>query len=275
MRPIAELSASPHWLTANLPIRAAREHSGNAAIMAGRRPGHVAAPHRWLPCSVLGPGGPPGGTSKECSRPSAPCAAASALRPRPPRRGAAGYGPPLLRGYGPPAMRSPLRRGPPAPGSVGLGLSPPALTRRSAAVPALATPYGRLGRLRHSVLRSPSGCSGWSHGPPSAPQRAPSRPFCAEASVGPPRTAPPASCPPSSLGRLAALGGLRAPLLPPGAWSGPGGRFFRPPGPRRREQIQPGGIYLNRRTGRYQGCLTALRRQGRQGPAPPFREIHV
>lgn len=132
MRPIAELSASPHWLTANLPIRAAREHSGNAAIMAGRRPGHVAAPHRWLPCSVLGPGGPPGGTSKECSRPSAPCASASALRPRPPRRGAAGYGPPLLRGYGPPAMRSPLRRGPPAPGSVGLGLSPPALTRRFA-----------------------------------------------------------------------------------------------------------------------------------------------
>lgn len=154
-------------------------------------------------------------------------------------------------------------------------LCPPVAPPPSRPPTRLATPYGRLGRLRHSVLRSPSGCSGWSHGPPSAPQRAPSRPFCAEASVGPPRTAPPASCPPSSLGRLAALGGLRAPLLPPGAWSGPGGRFFRPPGPRRREQIQPGGIYLNRRTGRYQGCLTALRRQGRQGPAPPFREIHV
>ena len=155
MRPIAELSASPHWLTANLPIRAAREHSGNAAIMAGRRPGHVAAPHRWLPCSVLGPGGPPGGTSKECSRPSAPCASASALRPRPPRRGAAGYGPPLLRGYGPPAMRSPLRRGPPAPGSVGLGLSPPALTRRSAAVPAPHSPRYALWAARTAPALGP------------------------------------------------------------------------------------------------------------------------
>ena len=155
MQPMAELATSPHWLTANLPIRAAREHSGNAAIMAGRRPGHVAAPHRWLPCSVLGPGGPPGGTSKECSRPSAPCASASALRPRPPRRGAAGYGPPLLRGYGPPAMRSPLRRGPPAPGSVGLGLSPPALTRRSAAVPAPHSPRYALWAARTAPALGP------------------------------------------------------------------------------------------------------------------------
>lgn len=172
MRPIAELSASPHWLTANLPIRAAREHSGNAAIMAGRRPGHVAAPHRWLPCSVLGPGGPPGGTSKECSRPSAPCASASALRPRPPRRGAAGYGPPLLRGYGPPAMRSPLRRGPPAPGSVGLGLSPPALTRRSAAVPAPHSPRYALWAARTAPALGPA-ARPWAApgGPASRPTR--------------------------------------------------------------------------------------------------------
>ena len=235
MRPIAELSASPHWLTANLPIRAAREHSGNAAIMAGRRPGHVAAPHRWLPCSVLGPGGPPGGTSKECSRPSAPCASASALRPRPPRRGAAGCGPPLLRGYGPPAMRSPLRRGPPAPGSVGLGLSPPVPARRSAAVPA---PH----RLR-TGLRPGSGSSG-SLGPTAHPWAAPCGPAarpprrCGFASgpsaprrSGSPQDGPARALPslvPRSVGRL---GGLRAPLLPPGAWSGPAGRFFTAPAP--------------------------------------------
>ena len=146
-----------------------------------------------------------------------------------------GYRPPPLapsRGPLAPARRcsgasacrfaSQLRRGPRPPAPLASGyrrLCPPVAPPPSRPPTRLATPYGRLGRLRHSVLRSPSGCSGWSHGPPSAPQRAPSRPFCAEASVGPPRTAPPAPCPPSSLGRLVAWAGygLRSSRLGPGA----------------------------------------------------------
>ena len=235
MRPMAELSASPHWLATILRVYAAREHSGNTATWPGEGPAMIAASHRWLPCSVLGPewgaapehqrnagthrppahrlppsapgphGGGPLAADRRCSGATArpPCGRLSAVALRPPAPLASGYRrlcPPVA----PPPSRPPTR---------------------------LATPYGRLGRLRHSVLRLPSGCSGWAQGPPSAPQRAPSRPFCARASAGPPRTAPPASCPPSSLGRLAALGGLRAPLLPPGAWSGPGGRFFTAPRP--------------------------------------------
>ena len=235
MRPIAELSASPHWLTANLPIRAAREHSGTAAIMAGRRPGHVAAPHRWLPCSVLGPGGPPGGTSKECSRPSAPCASASALRPRPPRRGAAGYGPPLLRGYGPPAMRSPLRRGPPAPGSVGLGLSPPALTRRSAAVsaPPLAS-LRPMGGSDGSGTRSSGRPRAAPGGPMAHPPHhsglppGPSAPKPRWVPPGRPRPRP--ALPRPSVGwPLWAGCGLRSSRLGPGAAQG--AAFFGPPAP--------------------------------------------
>ena len=160
------------------------EHQRN--VRARRPPAHR------LPPSAPGPhGGGPLAADRRCSGATArpPCGRLSAVALRPPAPLASGYRrlcPPVA----PPPSRPPTR---------------------------LATPYGRLGRLRHSVLRSPSGCCGWSQGPPSAPQRAPSRPFCAGASVGPPRTAPPASCPPSSLGRLAALGGLRAPLLPPGA----------------------------------------------------------
>ena len=114
----------------------------------------------------------------------------------------------------PPALRSGVTSGhgrfpsPPA----WLGLSPPALARRCAAAPAPRSPrYAPFGDGSGGVgtrsFRSPLGCYGWSYGPPSAPQRAPSRPFCASASAGPPRTAPPAPCPRSSLAQLVAWAG--------------------------------------------------------------------
>lgn len=116
-----------------------------------------------------------------------------------------------------------------------LGLTPPVPARRSAAVPA---PH----RLR-TGLRPGSGSSG-SLGPTAHPWAAPCGPaarptrHCGFASGpsaprrsgspqdGPARVLP--SLVPRSVGRL---GGLRAPLLPPGAWSGPAGRFFTAPAP--------------------------------------------
>lgn len=149
----------------------------------------------------------------------------SGYRPPPlaPSRGAAGSGPPLFRGFGPPAMRSPLRRGPPAPGSVGLGLSPPSrrpsLRRRPG--PPLAS------------LRPPGGSDGSGTRSSGRPWAAPGKPPAHPTRHGgllpgpsaptprrvPPRTAPPAPCPPSSLGRLVAWAGygLRSSRLGPGA----------------------------------------------------------
>ena len=116
-----------------------------------------------------------------------------------------------------------------------LGLTPPVPARRSAAVPA---PH----RLRPG-LRPGSGSSG-SLGPTAHPWAAPCGPAarpprrCGFASgpsaprrSGSPQDGPARALPslvPRSVGRL---GGLRAPLLPPGAWSGPAGRFFTAPAP--------------------------------------------
>lgn len=116
-----------------------------------------------------------------------------------------------------------------------LGLTPPVPARHSAAVPA---PH----RLR-TGLRPGSGSSG-SLGPTAHPWAAPCGPAarpprrCGFASgpsaprrSGSPQDGPARALPslvPRSVGRL---GGLRAPLLPPGAWSGPAGRFLRPPAP--------------------------------------------
>lgn len=125
-----------------------------------------------------------------------------------------------------------------------LGLTPPVPARRSAAVPA---PH----RLR-TGLRPGSGSSG-SLGPTAHPWAAPCGPAarpprrCGFASgpsaprrSGSPQDGPARALPslvPRSVGRL---GGLRAPLLPPGAWERPCGPLLYGPGPRRREQMQSG-----------------------------------
>ena len=72
----------------------------------------------------------------------------------PAKGGAAGYGPPLLRGFGLP-LRVTTPPGTQAPGSVGLGLSPPALTRRSAAVPAPHSPRYALWAARTAPALGP------------------------------------------------------------------------------------------------------------------------
>ena len=194
-----------------------------------------------VPCSA--PSGALRRNIKVCGHPSAPCAAASALRHWPPRRGAAGYGPPLLRGFGLP-LRVTTPPGTQAPGSVGLGLSPPVPARRSAAVPA---PH----RLR-TGLRPGSGSSG-SLGPTAHPWAAPggpaSRPtrhcgFASGPSAPEPRRVPPRR-------PLLVVAGRSVPSLrhvgratgsAPPAWGleRPCGPLLYGPGPRRREQMQSG-----------------------------------
>ena len=175
-------------------------------------PGHPSPlPLRRCACS---------GQGAVCRGPSAPCARASAARPWPlagplararPRSGAspAACGgtaapcrfPPRLAGS---ACRRLPRPAPPPP--------PPAPLRRAAGR-AAARP-GAVPRPSPGSLWSPLPAAG---GPPARPPlpagslRSPGR----RRAVGPPGSAPPAACPPSSLGQLA-------------AWSGSGLRGSRP-----------------------------------------------
>lgn len=204
--------------------------------MAGRRPGHDRRVPSLAPLFRARPRmGRCAGTSKECGHPSAPCASASALRPRPPRRGAAGCGPPLLRGYGPPAMRSPLRRGPPAPGSVGLGLSPPVPARRSAAVPAPHSPRYALWAARTAPALGPPVALGLLRVVPGPTLRATagSLPALLRQSLGGSPQDGPARVLPSLVPRSVGRSGRAAGSAPP-AWGlerprGP--LFYGPPAP--------------------------------------------
>ena len=112
-------------------------------------------------------------------------------------------------------------------------LCPPVAPPPSRPPARLATPFGRLGRLRHSVLRLALGLlrvglrptlRAAAGSPPALLRR------CLGGSPqdGPVRVLP--SLVPRSVGRL---GGLRAPLLPPGAWSGPCGPLSQATGPGR------------------------------------------
>lgn len=142
-------------------------------------------------------------------------------RPPPPApaRGAAGYGPPMLRGCGPPPMASPLRRGPPAPGSVGLGLSATAAARRSAAAPAPRSPRyapsgdGSDGSGTRS-WGSPLGCSVWTwrsalRATAGSLPALPRRNLGGSPQDGPARALP--SLVPRSVGRLGGLTGSAPP----------------------------------------------------------------
>ncbi len=197
------------------------------SALAGAAPEHqrYARTHR-PPAQRLSPVGP----ASLLARPSQRTAAAPGLRPA--------------------AKAAPLHRDPPAPGSVGLGLSPPVLARRSAAVsaPPLASlrPSGGSDGSGTRSSGSPLGCFGWACGPPYAPLRVRLRPFCAAASAGPPKTAPSASCPPSSLGRLAAWAGCGLRSSRPGPGAALAVRFLRPPAPgalgRRQMQQRDSGV---------------------------------
>ena len=131
-------------------------------------------------------------------------------------------GPPLLRGCGLPPRRhlSTVTLRLPAPLALGYRrLCSPVAPPPSRPPARLATPFGRLGRLRHSVLRLALGLLRVGLRPALRATAGSPPALLRPVAVGPPRTAPPAPCPPSSLGRLVAwVGcGLRSSRLGPGA----------------------------------------------------------
>ena len=206
-----------------------RRPSADALVrMAGDRSGSLTGSARQAPS--LGPlfrarphPGRCAGTPKVCGHPSAPCAAASALRHWPPRRGAAGYGPPLLRGFACRLRRH--QRTAPVPVSARLAraiaaCARPSLRRRPGPPPPAHGAAPRLRFLRVTwSYGSPLGCSVWACGPPSAPLRVRLRPFCAPSQWVPPgRPRPRPALPRPSVGwPLWAGCGLRSSRLGPGA----------------------------------------------------------
>ena len=226
-----------------------RRPSADALVrMAGDRSGSLTGSARQAPS--LGPlfrarphPGRCAGTPKVCGHPSAPCAAASALRHWPPRRGAAGYGPPLLRGFACRLRRH--QRTAPVPVSARLAranaaCARPSLRRRPGPPPPAHGAAPRLRFLRVTwSYGSPLGCSVWACGPPSAPLRVRLRPFCAPSQWVPPgRPRPRPALPRPSVGWSP---GWAAGSAPP-AWGleRPCGPLLYGPGPRRREQMQSG-----------------------------------
>lgn len=191
-----------------------------------------------------------------CGGTLAPCTAATALRPWPPLGGrwlrpaaAPGLRPAAGGVASPPWTSGPRLRWPRAVAAKPPPVAPPpprppaAYARGYAPAP---VPPGHsvlglaLGRLRVDLaVRPPRLC-----GLASALLR--------PVAAGPPRTAPPAPCPPSSLGRLVAWAGygLRSSRLGPFAVPG-GDRSLRPPGPRRRGRYRGGiqGVSQRMQTG--------------------------
>ena len=243
-------SRSGQWLfRGHSFLKRRRRPSADALVrMAGDRSGSLTGSARQAPS--LGPlfrarphPGRCAGTPKVCGHPSAPCAAASALRHWPPRRGAAGYGPPLLRGFGLP-LRVTTPPGTQAPGSVGLGLSPPVPARRSAAVSAPRSPRYALRAARTAPALGPA-ARPWAA--PGGPASRPTRHcgFASGPSAPEPRRVPPRR-------PLLVVAGRSVPSLrhvgratgsAPPAWGleRPCGPLSPAPGPRRFWKKQPGG----------------------------------
>lgn len=234
-------SRSGQWLfRGHSFLKRRRRPSADALVrMAGDRSGSLTGSARQAPS--LGPlfrarphPGRCAGTPKVCGHPSAPCAAASALRHWPPRRGGRWLRTAAAPGLRPAASRhhsagdpGPRLRWPRAIAAC----ARPSLRRRLGPPARLATPCGRLGRLRHSVLRLALGLLRVGLRP-ALRATAGSPPALLRRSLGgSPQDGPCSSWLVARSPRSATSAGLRAPLLPPGAWSGPAGRFLRPPAP--------------------------------------------
>lgn len=140
----------PHRFAGEAPAHTARDRSWSSATGSP-----VTPPRRWVPGSVLGPFGPPGGTSKVCGGTLAPCTAATALRPWPPLGGPLA---PARRCSGasarPPCGRlSAVDLRPPAP--LASGCRRQAAARRSAAAPAPRSPRYALRAARTAPALGP------------------------------------------------------------------------------------------------------------------------
>ena len=215
--PVSAAPASPHRFAGEAPACTARDRSGSSATGLP-----VTPPRRWVPGSVLGPLAwasgrnvkgmrrhigplhsgyrpPPLAPSRGPLAPARRCSGASA-RPLCGRLSAGDPGPRLRWPRADAAKPPPVATPPPRP--------PTAYARGYAPAP---VPPGHsvlglaLGRLRVDLaVRPPRLC-----GLASALLR--------PVAAGPPRTAPPAPCPPSSLGRLVAWAGygLRSSRLGP------------------------------------------------------------
>lgn len=227
-----------------------RRPSADALVrMAGDRSGSLTGSARQAPS--LGPlfrarphPGRCAGTSKGMRAPIGPLR--SGFRPpplAPAKGGAAGYGPPLLRGFGLP-LRVTTPPGTQAPGSVGLGLSPPVPARRSAAVSAPRSPRYALRAARTAPALGPA-ARPWAA--PGGPASRPTRHcgFASGPSAPEPRRVPPRR-------PLLVVAGRSVPSLrhvgratgsAPPAWGleRPCGPLSPAPGPRRFWKKQPGG----------------------------------
>ena len=264
-------SRSGQWLfRGHSFLKRRRRPSADALVrMAGDRSGSLTGSARQAPS--LGPlfrarphPGRCAGTPKVCGHPSAPCAAASALRHWPPRRGGRWLRTAAAPGLRPAASRhhsagdpGPRLRWPRAIAAC----ARPSLRRRLGPPLASLRPAGGSDGSGTRSCGSPLGCSGWACVPPYAPLRVRLRPFCAGASAGPPKTAPARRG--WSLGPLAPPRrqgyGLRSSRLGPGAalraaFSGPRPQAFLEEAAR--------GIKFVREVGRVLELSAAVRRQG-------------
>lgn len=194
-----------------------------------------------VPCSALAGAAPEHQRYAGTHRPPAQRLPPSATGPR--EGGAAGYGPPLLRGFGLP-LRVTTPPGTQAPGSVGLGLSPPVPARRSAAVSAPRSPRYALRAARTAPALGPA-ARPWAA--PGGPASRPTRHcgFASGPSAPEPRRVPPRR-------PLLVVAGRSVPSLrhvgratgsAPPAWGleRPCGPLSPAPGPRRFWKIQSGG----------------------------------
>ena len=224
-----------------------------------------AKPHRWVPCSVLGPGGRCAGTPKGMRAPIGPLRIGFRPPPLAPAKGGR-----WLRTAAAPGLRPAASRhhsaGDPGPRlrwpRANAACARPSLRRRPGPPPPAHGAAPRLRFLRVTwSYGSPLGCSVWACGPPSAPLRVRLRPFCAGASAAPPQDGP-ARVLPSLVPRSVGRSGWAAGSAPP-AWGleRPCGPLLYGPGPRRREQMQSGAclwILAGASRAAPSGCVSAV-----------------
>lgn len=220
----------PHRFAGEAPACTARDRSWSSATGSP-----VTPPRRWVPGSVLGPlAWASGRNVKGMRRHIGPLHSGYRPPPLAPSRGPLA---PVRRCSGASARRRRRRLSavdlrPPA--TLASGCRRQAAARRYAAAPAPRSPRYALRAARTAPALGPPVALGLLRVSLRLTLRATagSLPALLRRSLGgSPQDGP---CSSRLVGRSppsAVSAGLRAPLLPPGAWSGPEGRFLRPPAP--------------------------------------------